>query len=211
MTWRWPVTLATPLPDGRDLLLRPLRRGDRQQWEDLRARNPDWLRPWEATAPGEVGTTTPFGRLRRGFDRAGRVGASLPLVIDVEGRLAGSVQIFDILWGSRRSAAAGYWLDREATGQGLATWSLALLVDHALTEAGLRRVEIGIRPDNPRSLAVVARLGLVEEGVRRDWMHVDGSWHDHRCFAVLAADLASDGPIPGGLVRRLRQEAAPAG
>lgn len=207
MTWRWPVTLSTVLPDRSVLTLRPLARGDRTRWERLRADNADWLRPWEATAPGEVSAPTPFGRLRRGFDRAGRVGAALPLVIDHADQVVGSVQLFDILWGSRRTASAGYWLAQDATGRGLATWSLAMIIDLALLEAGLHRVEVGIRPDNPRSLAVAARLGLPEEGERRGLMHVDGAWHDHRTFALLAEDLAPGGPLAGGLVRRLREGA----
>ncbi|MGO0577912.1 GNAT family N-acetyltransferase [Ornithinimicrobium panacihumi] len=204
MTWRWPVRVSTVLPDGQVLTLRPLGRGDRTQWEGLRSRNEEWLRPWEATAPGEQVTSTPFRRLRHGFDRAGRMGAVLPLVIDVGDRIVGSVQLFDIIWGSRRSALAGYWLGREATGRGLATWSLALIIDHALLEVGLHRVEVGIRPDNPRSIAVARRLGLPEEGLRRDFMHVDGQWRDHRVFVALAEDLGPDGWAPGGLVRQLR-------
>ena len=128
----------------------------------------------------------------------------LPFVIDVEGQLVGSMHLFDLLWGSRGTGSAGYWLDRRATGQGFATWALALLIDHALLEVGLHRVEVAIRPDNERSLAVVQRLALPEEGVRRGHMYVDGRWRDHRCYAVVAEDLRAGGLAPGGLVRRLR-------
>ena len=205
MSWRWPVAPSTALPSGEVLTLRPLARGDRARWEALRSTNDAWLRPWEATVPGEPRRRTSFHAMRRGFDRAARMGAVLPFAIDVEGRVVGSVQLFDLLWGSRRCGSAGYWLDEAATGHGYASWSLALLVDHAVLEVGLQRVEVGIRPDNPRSLAVVARLGLPEEGLRRDFMHVDGQWADHRCFAVVASDLQEGGFAPGGLVRRLRE------
>ena len=208
MSWSWPVTLRTVLPAGPVLTLRPLQRSDRAAWEELRARNDAWLAPWESLPPGESRTPTPFGRLRRGFDRAARDGVVLPFVVDVDGAPVGSMHLFDVMWGSRRTGSAGYWLDRGATGHGYATWALALLVDHALTQAGLHRVEVGIRPENTTSLAVVARLGLPEEGLRRGLMHVDGAWRDHRCFAVLAEDLLPGGYAPGGLVRRLRDGAA---
>lgn len=204
MSWTWPVTLRTVLPGDRVLSLRPLERSDRAAWEELRARNDAWLAPWESLPPGEQRAPTPFGRLRRGFDRAARDGVVLPFVVDVDGEAVGSMHLFDVMWGSRRAGSAGYWLDRGATGHGYATWALALLVDHALGEAGLHRVEVGIRPENTASLAVVARLGLPEEGVRRGLMHVDGAWRDHRCFAVVAEDLQTGGYAPGGLVRRLR-------
>lgn len=205
--WRWPVRVRTVLPSGRVLTLRPLERADRVGWEELRRRNSAWLAPWEATAPGRPAAPTTFARLRRGLDRAAREGAMLPFVIDVDGELVGQMQLFDVLWGSRAHGWAGYWLDRGATGHGYATWGLAMLVDHALLSAGLHRVDVGIRPENAASLAVVARLGLPEEGVRRGLMHVAGGWRDHRCFAVLEQDLAPGGLAPGGLVARLRRDA----
>ncbi|SOC53994.1 GNAT family N-acetyltransferase [Ornithinimicrobium cerasi] len=204
MSWAWPVTLRTVLPGGRLLTLRPLERADRAAWEEVRARNDAWLAPWESLAPGEGRGVTPFGRLRRGFDRAARDGAVLPFVVVVDGTLVGSMHLFDVMWGSRRTGSAGYWLDRDATGHGYATWALALLVDHALLGVGLHRVEVNIRPENTASLAVVRRLAIPEEAVRRGLMHVDGAWRDHRCFAVVAEDLQPGGYAVGGLVELLR-------
>ncbi len=203
--WRWPVSARTVLPSGEVLTLRPLARGDRTAWEGLRRRNAAWLSPWEATAPGERAARSSFPRLRRDLDRAGREAVMLPFVVDVDGVLVGQMQLFDVVWGSRASGWAGYWLDEGATGRGYATWALALLVDHALLSAGLHRVDVGIRPENTASLAVVRRLAVPEEGVRRGLMHVDGAWRDHRCFAVVAEDLAPGGYAAGGLVEHLRR------
>lgn len=209
MTWRWPVTLHRRLPSGEQLTLRPLRRRDRAEFEALLTANAGWLRPWESTIPGAPGLSTPqtrppFHHLRRTTDRAARDGLLLPLVIEVDGRMVGQVQLFDLLWGARRTGWAGYWLAREETGRGYATWALAVLLDHALLDVGLHRVEVAIRPENTASLRVVGRLGLREEGAQRGLMHVDGGWRDHRSFAVLAEDLD-----PGGLVGRLRSSPAP--
>lgn len=134
-----------------------------------------------------------FGQLRRGLDRSAREGRALPFVIDDGSGVVGQMHLFDVVWGPRCSGTAGYWLDREAVGRGLATWSLAMLIDHALTDYGLHRVEVNIRPENTSSLAVVQRLGLREEGNRPGLVHVDGEWRDHRSFAVTAEEL--DGGI----------------
>lgn len=209
--WRWPVSPRTVLPSREVLTLRPLERRDRAAWEALRRRNQDWLAPWEATAPGELPGRTPFTRLRRDLDRAAREALMLPFVVDVDGAAVGQMQLFDVVWGSRASGWAGYWLDRDATGRGYATWALATLVDHSLLSAGLHRVDVGVRPENVSSLAVVQRLGMPEEGMRRGLMHVDGAWRDHRCFAVVAEDLAPGGYAAGGLVGYLRREGRPAG
>lgn len=197
MSWGWPVTLSHLLPSGERMTLRPLARTDRAAYDAVLDRNAAWLRPWESTAPTAApgGARVSFGRLRRSADRAAKDGVLLPLVIDVDGRIVGQVQLFDILWGARRTGWAGYWLAREETGRGYATWALAALIDHALLEVGLHRVEVAIRPENTASLRVVERLGLVEEGLQRGLMHVDGGWRDHRCFTVLAEDLVGTGLI----------------
>lgn len=205
MSWRWPVSVRTVLPSGRLLTLRPLERGDRPAWEDVRRRNQAWLERWESSVPGDARGPVTFRRLRRGLDLAAREGVLLPFVIDVDGRLVGQMQLFDVVWGARATGWAGYWLDEAQTGRGYATWALATLVDHALTSAGLHRVEVGIRPENTASLAVVGRLGLPEEGMRRGLMHVEGAWRDHRCFAVLTEDLGPGGYADGGLVAHLRR------
>jgi [ribosomal protein S5]-alanine N-acetyltransferase len=205
VSWRWPVSRRTVLPSGRLLTLRPLERGDREEWEALRRRNEDWLSPWESSVPGEVRRVMSFRQLRRGLDLAARDGVLLPFVIDVDGRIVGQMQLFDVVWGSRAAGWAGYWLDEAATGRGYATWALATLVDHALLSAGLHRVEVGIRPENTSSLAVARRLELPDEGLRRGLMHVDGAWRDHRCFAVLADDVRPGGYAEGGLVEMLRR------
>ncbi len=205
MSWRWPVSRRTVLPSGRLLTLRPLERSDREAWESVRRRNEAWLSRWESTVPGEVRRPLSFRQLRRGLDLAARDGVLLPFVIDVDDQIVGQMQLFDISWGSRATGWAGYWLDEASTGRGYATWALATLVDHALLSAGLHRVEVGIRPENSASLAVVQRLGMPEEGLRRGLMHVEGAWRDHRCFAVLADDLRPGGYAEGGLVEHLRR------
>lgn len=200
---RWPVRLEEVRADGVVIVLRALTRHDRARWLDLREDNHDWLRPWEATVPTGPEPPIGFTRLRRVLDRAGREGRVLPFVIEADGLLVGQMQLFDIVWGSRWTASAGYWLDHRATGRGLATWSLAMLIDHALHDVGLHRVEVAIRPENVTSLAVAQRLGLPDEGFRAGLVHVDGAWRDHVEYAITAEELGVD-----RLVHRLREGAA---
>lgn len=195
----WPVRLRVEQPGGSTIVLRPLQRSDRRAWTQLRAEEEAWLRPWEATIPGPVSPLLGFGRLRRVLDRAARAGGQLPFVIEVDGELAGQMQLFDVAWGSRYAGTAGYWLGQRFTGRGAATWGLALLIDYALTSYGLHRIEVNIRPENVASLAVVRRLGLQQEGLRRQLVHVDGAWRDHLGFAITADQVPR-----GGLLAALR-------
>jgi ribosomal-protein-alanine N-acetyltransferase len=75
-----------------------------------------------------------------------------------------------------------------------------MLMDHLLDDVGIHRIEVEIRPENERSIRVAEKLGLVEEGRRRDLMYVDGMWRDHRSFVHVLGDL---GRGPGAVLRHV--------
>lgn len=129
-----------------------------------------------------------------------------PFVIECDGRIVGQMHLFGIAWGGLRGGCAGYWVSRQFAGRGIAPLSLAALVDHAMYGLGLHRVEVNIRPENAASLRVVDKLGFREEGLRRHYLHIDGTWRDHRSFALTAEDLAGS-----SLVRRWRTSQLPDG
>lgn len=188
--WRWPFAVSVMDGLGRPILLRPLTRRDHAEWVRLRMANSEWLRPWDATRPDGTSRSTSFRRYVSDLNRDARSGRSCPFVIEIDERLVGAVTLSSIGYGSLRSASVGYWLARSATGQGTMTRTVAAVIDFAFTELGLHRVEVSIRPENAASLAVVARLGLREEGLRQRFLHIDGDWRDHRSFAVTVEELA---------------------
>jgi len=184
VTVGWPVELR----DG-DVLLRPIRMRDRADWRAIRARNIEWLRPWDATSPAGPGDLPPsFGHMVRSLLAEARAGRLMPFVIENRGRLAGQVTVGGITWGSLRSAHIGYWIDRQLAGQGIVPTAVALATDH-LFDVGLHRVEINIRPENAASLRVVEKLGFRPEGSRLRFLHIDGAWRDHQCFALTAEEV----------------------
>ena len=187
----WPVTLTARRVGGEPVILRPLRGKDRRQWEELRAQNLEWLRPWEATSPEPVASGLAFRQLVRHFDREASAGRLQPFVIETQGRVVGQMHLFGIAWGSLRSASAGYWVAESCAGQGIVPFALAAACDHAFLVLGLHRVEVNIRPENTASLRVVEKLGFREEGLRRHYLHIDGKWRDHRSFALTREDLST--------------------
>lgn len=196
----WPVVLRD---DTRQpaIVLRPLREADQQQWQRLRGDNADHLRPWEPTLPPGVPAREPipFRQFVRELDDDARADRAMPWCIEADGQLVGQVHVFGVVRAAQQSGSVGYWLAEPATGRGIATRALALAIDHALGPAGLHRIEVNIRGDNEASLAVVARLGLRDEGVRERFLHIDGAWRDHRTFAVTAEELAVAGPLTARL------------
>ncbi|WP_052466592.1 GNAT family N-acetyltransferase [Mobilicoccus massiliensis] len=188
MAGLWPTVLTIRHPEQPDRVMRALRPRDRNEWEHLRAVNRSWLEPWEATSPEPLGQLK-FRALIRHYDSEAQAGRLQPFVIEVGGRLVGQMHLSGITWGSMRSGSAGYWVSRQAAGQGIAPSCLAALVDHAFYGLGLHRVEVNIRPGNVASLRVVEKLGFRDEGVRERLLHIDGAWRDHRSFALTMEDL----------------------
>lgn len=77
--------------------------------------------------------------------------------------------------------------------------ALAAALDHAVLALGLHRVEVNIRPENTASLRVVEKLEFRDEGMRLRYLHIDGEWRDHRCFALTSEDMG-----PSSAVERWR-------
>ena len=191
----WPARLQ----EG-DVVLRPLRRRDSEQWLALRARNSAWLEPWEATAPEGVQQRPPtFARFVRALARQARAGTSLPFAIEYRGELVGQLTVATVVRGSLCSASIGYWVSQHVAGRGIVPTAVAMAVDHCFGPVGLHRVEVCIRPENAASLRVVGKLGLREEGVRERFLHIQGDWRDHRTFAVTAEE------VPEGMLERWRR------
>jgi [ribosomal protein S5]-alanine N-acetyltransferase len=187
------------------VLLRALRRSDEPAWEEVRPRNLAWTGPWDSTRPPESQEAArSFHQMVRYLNRQARAGTTLPFAIcyrpgpGEEPVFAGQLTIAGITYGSARWASAGYWVDRRWAGRGVAPTALAMAADYALFGLKLHRLEVAIRPENDKSLRVVAKLGLRYEGERPRYLHVDGDWRDHSMFAVHADEVG-----PGGLVGRL--------
>jgi ribosomal-protein-alanine N-acetyltransferase len=178
--------------------LRPIRLRDRRAWQRLRHDNVGWLTPWDATAPpAEETRPRTFSEMVRSLNRAARLGAALPFVIEYDGQVVGQLNVSNIVRGAAQFASIGYWIAESHAGRGIVTRAVAMAVDHLFFEVGLHRVEIAIRPENAASLRVVAKLGLTEVGYAPGYLHIDGEWRDHRLFAVTREEA------PRGLEHRL--------
>jgi ribosomal-protein-alanine N-acetyltransferase len=146
-------------------------------------------------------TPAAYRVMRRSVGRRARAGTSLPFAVRVEGRLAGQVTVDNVVRGALRSGSLGYWMDREATGRGLASLAVALVCDHAFGPAGLHRLQADIRPENGPSRRLVERLGFAREGLLRRYLDIDGAWRDHLAYGLVADDL------PEGVLSRWRARA----
>jgi ribosomal-protein-alanine N-acetyltransferase len=134
----------------------------------------------------------------RNLRRQARDGEALPFAVTYDGELVGQLNIGNIVRGSLNSGYAGYWIDERVAGRGVMPTALALAIDHCFGAARLHRIEANIRPENVASRRVVEKLGFREEGMRLRYLHIDGAYRDHICYAITKEEA------PDGVLRRWR-------
>ncbi|WP_059104456.1 GNAT family N-acetyltransferase [Shouchella shacheensis] len=104
-----------------------------------------------------------------------------------EGHLAGVIGFHRIDW-TNKLTTIGYWLGEDYQGLGLMTRACEAIVDYALTDLKLARVEIRAATENKRSQAVPERLGFVREGELRhsEWLY--DRYVNHVVYGLLAEE-----------------------
>lgn len=118
---------------------------------------------------------------------AGRRDA-LVLAITMDGRHVGNVSLQGIDPVSRSAELAIVLGDRSVWGQGIGLEAARLLVDHGFTALNLNRIACGTLAANVAMRRLAERLGMREEGVRRQAAWTDGAYHDIVEYGLLAAD-----------------------
>jgi ribosomal-protein-alanine N-acetyltransferase len=186
-----------------DVTIRPVRLRDARTLERELLENRGWLRTWEATNPSAPMNYDVRSGIRN-LQVNARAGLGLPFVIEYQGQLAGQLNVSTISYGSLSTASIGYWVSEKFAGKGITPTAVALASDHCFFTVGLHRMEICIRPENHPSLRVVEKLGFRYEGLRRRYIHINGDWRDHFCFALTSEELPVgvlrrwlDGKVPG--------------
>jgi RimJ/RimL family protein N-acetyltransferase len=105
------------------------------------------------------------------------------------GRVLGSI---GLRWDEAESTAeVGYWLRRDARGNGYMTRALQLVARHAF-EAGAARLFLRADPENVASCRVAEKAGLTREGVLRSahWNARLGRRQDWAIYSLLRDELA---------------------
>jgi ribosomal-protein-alanine N-acetyltransferase len=106
---------------------------------------------------------------------------------DAPGRVIGHLRFSQIARGPFHSAMLGFAIDAALEGRGLMREALrAALADVFGARVRLHRVQANARPENTRSLALLAGLGFEREGYAREYLFIDGAWRDHVMTALRA-------------------------
>ncbi|WP_336318562.1 GNAT family protein [Streptomyces lavendofoliae] len=107
------------------------------------------------------------------------------LGIRLDGTLVGGVML-RLMDTAAGTCEAGCWLEPSVSGRGLVTRAVRVLIDWAVYERGLHRVEWQVSSANTASIKVAERLGMTKDGVLRESYPYRGVRHDMEVWSVLA-------------------------
>ena len=172
-----------------EVSVRLVRADDAAQLAALVDRNRAALAPWDPSRADRYFTEAGQRALLTGILEHRERHEAYPGLILVDGRLAGQINLNNIVLGPFRSADLGYWVDVEHRNRGVATAAVGQLLETAFTELGLHRVQAGTLLHNTASRRVLTRHGFTEIGVASRYLKIAGRWQDHLLHQRLA-----DGP-----------------
>jgi RimJ/RimL family protein N-acetyltransferase len=169
---------------------------------------PTALRPWrDSDLPGivaacqdhEIARWTrvpiPYGEadarafLLQRYDAA-HAGVLAPFAVVAasdSGKLLGSISLMRLDWRHAR-AEVGYWLAREARGQGHASRAVRIICQWGFESLGLERIDLMAATENPASQRVAERSGFTREAVLRSYMRSKVGRDDMVAFGLLVGD-----------------------
>jgi len=108
------------------------------------------------------------------------LGLAYPAVIvDVDGALAGRINLNSVTRGAAQFASVGYWVAQSRNGRGAATAAVASMLDVAFGELALHRVQGETLPENRASQVVLERNGFERIGFAPRFLRIAGQWRDH--------------------------------
>jgi ribosomal-protein-alanine N-acetyltransferase len=77
---------------------------------------------------------------------------------------------------------AGYFVDEQYHGRGIASRALGILSDRAAGDLNISRIELIIHPENTASIRVAEKNGFSREGLLRKRMKINDEYHDALIF-----------------------------
>jgi RimJ/RimL family protein N-acetyltransferase len=111
------------------------------------------------------------------------------VVIEVDGRPAGTMTWELVNRRSRFASVGGFAVDPAVRGRGVGLAAARALQHHLFGERGFHRLQMEVYGFNERGLRHAERAGWVREGVRRRAYWRNETWVDGVLFGLLEDDL----------------------
>jgi RimJ/RimL family protein N-acetyltransferase len=177
---------AEPLVDGLTAL-RPWRDTDRDPL--VRACQDPEIARWTRVPVNYTANDAKAYLLQRYDLMLAGLAAPFAIVAAPDGELLGSISLMRISWEHAR-AEVGYWLAREARGQGHATRAVRLISAWGFAELALERIDLLAATGNAASQRVAERSGFTREAVLRSYMQATFERQDMVAYGLLVAEAS---------------------
>jgi ribosomal-protein-alanine N-acetyltransferase len=149
------------------LLIRTWMPGDASKVEKMYA-DPDVMRYIGAGGPWSPERTREL--IAAMIERYERTGIGVwPVVLKADGAVIGACGLQPLPGSS--DIEIGYLLDKPHWGQGYAIEAASAVLEWGFNQHGLQRITAVVSPENPRSIAVIYKLGMRFERVVRAYQH----------------------------------------
>ena len=120
---------------------------------------------------------------------------------DTDARLRPKPRRFAILRGRKVVGTCGLFgpwfsgamlgiaiFDPDARGRGIGTYAVRALCDYGFQKLRLRRIELGVYPDNASAIRVYEKCGFKREALSRSDIYHDGGWRDTLWMSLLRSE-----------------------
>jgi ribosomal-protein-alanine N-acetyltransferase len=181
-----------PAIEGRDVVLRWPDNADYTAWARLREMSRDFLMPWEPAWPPDDLSRGAFRRRLRRYaeDQRNDLSYSFFIFRKSDEALVGGLTIANVRRGVAQAGSLGYWMGRPFARQGYMTAAVTAVAPFAFGALSLHRLEAACIPSNAASKRLLEKCGFIYEGLARQFLCINGVWHDHLLFARLRDDAA---------------------
>ena len=175
-------------------------RGERVKLVPLDERHVETLRCWRSDP--EVmrywitqATPTP-SEMRAWLNRNHADRVLMWIVEDERGRSIGYIDLFNRDEANRKAELSLMIGERDVWGKGYAREALRTLLRHAFAPVtagglGLHKIYLSVFAENAAARRAYAACGFREDGVLRDDVCRDGSWHDQILMSVLEHEFTA--------------------
>jgi RimJ/RimL family protein N-acetyltransferase len=149
----------------------------------------EWLNDWETGRYLVPGVPTLFNLEdetdwfeRRRKDHDNFVFAILTLA---EHKLIGNCGLHQVDWKNRTGVFGIVIGDKDYWSRGYGTDAVRTLLRFAFEQLGLNRVELEVYDYNPRAVHAYEKAGFRRDGIRRQALYRDGTFHDIYLMSIL--------------------------
>lgn len=179
-----------PKIQTRRLYLRAPKMSDWEDWARLRSESRHFLVPWEPVWTTDTLSKTHYRLRMRRYSRDARddIGQAFFVFLQDSHQIVGGITLSNIRRGVSQTGTLGYWTGQRFARHGYMFEAICGLIPNLFDRYGLRRIEAACLPENVPSSALLEKVGFSREGVAREYLCINGVWHDHILYAFLQGD-----------------------